>query len=131
MGDQIQHQLAQLVTLFQEERATNLARQEAINARLDALMKDLANSKADVEATENDSHNRGWKGKAVAAGSGSESGGNSMIPKYTKLDFPRFRGQKDPLGWLNRCEHFFQHQHTLEEEKIGLASFHLEGIAQL
>jgi len=35
------------------------------------------------------------------------------------------------LGWLNRCEHFFRHQQTPEEEKVGLASFHLEGNAQL
>ena len=48
MGDQIQHQLAKLVNLFQEERAANIARQEAINARLDALTKDLANSKVDI-----------------------------------------------------------------------------------
>ena len=52
MGDQIQHQLAQLVNLFQEERAANIARQEAINACLDALTKDLANSKVDIESTE-------------------------------------------------------------------------------
>ncbi|MCE3216768.1 hypothetical protein HAX54_007953, partial [Datura stramonium] len=45
-----------LVNLFREERAANLARQEAINARLDALTKDLANSKADYESTENISH---------------------------------------------------------------------------
>ena len=41
MGDQIQHQLAKLVNLFQEERAANIARQEAINARLDALTNDV------------------------------------------------------------------------------------------
>ncbi|KAK4357659.1 hypothetical protein RND71_023269 [Anisodus tanguticus] len=53
MTDQIQHQLAQLVNLFQEERTANLARQQAINARLDALTKDSANSKTDCESTEN------------------------------------------------------------------------------
>uniref|UniRef100_A0A0V0HJV6 Putative ovule protein n=1 Tax=Solanum chacoense TaxID=4108 RepID=A0A0V0HJV6_SOLCH len=132
MGDQIQHQLAQLVNLFQEERAANLARHEATNARLDALTHDLVNSKVDSESTEHISQNRGWKGKnRVAGGSGSETGGSFTIPRHTKLDFPRFNGQEDPLGWLNGCEHFFRHQQTLEEEKVGLASFHLEGNAQL
>ncbi|KAH0752536.1 hypothetical protein KY285_005684 [Solanum tuberosum] len=132
MGDQIQHQLAQLVNLFQEERAANLARHEATNARLDALTHDLVNSKVDSDSTEHISQNRGWKGKnRVAGGSGSETGGSFIIPRHTKLDFPRFNGQEDPLGWLNRCEHFFRHQQTLEEEKVGLASFHLEGNAQL
>ncbi|KAH0706378.1 hypothetical protein KY285_010880 [Solanum tuberosum] len=132
MGDQIQHQLAQLVNLFQEERAANIARQEAINARLDALTKDLANSKVDSESTDHTSQNRGWKGKSVVAeGSKSDAGGSSFIPRYTKLDFPRFTGQGDPLGWLNRCDHFFRHQQTPDEEKVSLASFHLEGNAQL
>ncbi|KAH0672215.1 hypothetical protein KY285_023204 [Solanum tuberosum] len=118
MGDQIQHQLAQLVNLFQEERAANIARQEAINARLDALIKDLVNSKIDSESTNHTSQNRGWKGKSgVAEGSKSDAGGSSFIPRYTKLDFPRFTGQGDPLGWLNRCDHFFRHQQTPDEEK--------------
>ena len=32
---------------------------------------------------------------------------------------------------MNRCEHFFRYQQNPEEEKVGLASFHLEGNAQL
>ncbi|XP_027768877.1 uncharacterized protein LOC107005014 [Solanum pennellii] len=130
MGDLNQQQLAQLLALYQEANATSSARLEDLNARLDALTKDLANLKADVEAIGNGNQNQGWKGKAVAAGSRSETGGNSMIPKHIKLDFSRFCGQEDPWGWMNTCEHYFQHQHTQEEEEIGLASFHLEGIAQ-
>ncbi|WMV13500.1 hypothetical protein MTR67_006885 [Solanum verrucosum] len=45
MRGQIQHQLAQLVNLYQEERATNLARQDAINARLDTLSKGFSEFK--------------------------------------------------------------------------------------
>lgn len=29
------------------------------------------------------------------------------VPRYHKLSFPTFDGTEDPLGWLNRCEHFF------------------------
>ena len=67
----------------------------------------------------------------VVGGSRSKVGGSFVIPRHTKLVFPRFNGQEDPLGWLNRCEHFFRHQQTSKEEKIGLASFHLEDITQL
>lgn len=62
MGDQIQHQ-PQLVNLFQEERATNTARQEAINACLNALTKDLAHSKVDSKSTEQTNQIRGWRVK--------------------------------------------------------------------
>ena len=51
MGDQIKHQLEELVNLFQEERAANLARHEEINARLDALTQDLVNSKDGSDST--------------------------------------------------------------------------------
>ena len=41
------------MNLFYEERATYLARQEAINACLDALAKDLENYKVDLDSNEN------------------------------------------------------------------------------
>jgi hypothetical protein len=43
------------------------------------------------------------------------------VPRYFKLSFPTFDGREDPLGWLNRCDHFFRAQHTGEAEKVGLA----------
>lgn len=52
------------------------------------------------------------------------------MPKFTKLDFPHFNRLEDPLGWLDRCQYFFPHQLTPEKEKVSLASYHLEGIAQ-
>ncbi|KAK6231469.1 hypothetical protein SCA6_001542 [Theobroma cacao] len=83
-------------------------------------------------STEEGSNNRSHKSKGVARGTGSETTGRgAIIPKFTKLDFSRFNGQEDPLGWLSRCEHFFRHQQTSEEEKVSLTSFHLEGNAQL
>lgn len=55
--------------------------------------------------------------------------GGSTIPKITTLDFPWFKGQEDPLGWLNWCEYFFRHQQTAKEYKVGLA--YLVGSAQI
>jgi hypothetical protein len=51
--------------------------------------------------------------------------------RLIKLEFPRFNGGKDPTGWICRAEQFFRFQGTSEEEKTPLASFHLEGEAQL
>jgi glucose dehydrogenase len=35
----------------------------------------------------------------------------------------------DPLTWLNKCDNYFRGHHTLEEEKVWLASLHLDGAA--
>jgi hypothetical protein len=50
--------------------------------------------------------------------------------RFHKLDFPTFDGGGDPLPFLNRCEHYFRGQRTLEEERVWLAAFHLQGPAQ-
>ncbi|XP_068657862.1 uncharacterized protein [Aristolochia californica] len=60
--------------------------------------------------------------------SGSRGG---TIPRYTKLDFPMFKGSEDPLIWLYGCEKFFSHQRTAETEKVRIATFHMLDEAQL
>jgi hypothetical protein len=49
--------------------------------------------------------------------------------RFHKLDFPMFNGIGDPLPFL-RCEHYFRGQCTLEEERVWLAAFHLQGATQ-
>ena len=46
------------------------------------------------------------------------------------LIFPIFDDSVDVLGWLKWWEHSFHHQWTAEEDRVGLASFHLDGDAQ-
>jgi hypothetical protein len=50
--------------------------------------------------------------------------------RFHKLDFPTYDGGGDPLPFLNRCEHYFRGQRTVEEEKVWLAVLHLQGKAQ-
>lgn len=45
-----------------------------------------------------------------------------------KLDVPRFGGH-DPLGWIFKISQFFEYQGTLEEERITVVSFYLDGPA--
>ncbi|XP_072146353.1 uncharacterized protein [Setaria viridis] len=52
-------------------------------------------------------------------------------PKFQKLDFPRYDGKSDPLLFINRCESYFRQQRTMAEERVWLASYHLEDVAQL
>lgn len=51
-------------------------------------------------------------------------------PRYFKLAFPTFDGKEDPIGWLNRCKHFFRAQRTRDADKVWLASFHMTSVAQ-
>ncbi|KAK1300149.1 hypothetical protein QJS10_CPB13g01198 [Acorus calamus] len=56
---------------------------------------------------------------------------HSYAPKFIKLDFPHFNGGEDTINWVCRVNQFFQFHQTPEEERVALASFHLEGDAQL
>ncbi|WVZ92138.1 hypothetical protein U9M48_038225 [Paspalum notatum var. saurae] len=42
---------------------------------------------------------------------------------------PRYDGESDPLPWLNCCDNFFRGHQTLAEERVWLASLHLDGMA--
>jgi hypothetical protein len=52
-------------------------------------------------------------------------------PRFQKMDFLRFDGKFDPLIFINRCESYFRQQRTMPEEKVWMASYNLEDVAQL
>ena len=54
--------------------------------------------------------------------------GRSFQSKLTKLEFPKFSGG-DPTIWINRVDQFCAFQEVAVEDKVRLASFHLEGEA--
>ncbi|KAF2284984.1 hypothetical protein GH714_034045 [Hevea brasiliensis] len=135
MGDSTQEQLNKMFELLLSEQKANQNRSEQMDqfqAQLDAISRDLQSTKLSLSSSSTESQHRPRKEKGTMGATNSESSGEHLVvPKYTKLDFPRYNGLEDPLGWLSRCQLFFKHQSTLEEEKVGLASIHLEGIAQL
>ncbi|KAA8547499.1 hypothetical protein F0562_003928 [Nyssa sinensis] len=59
------------------------------------------------------------------------SSNRSVIPKFTKLEFSKYRGGEDPTSWVCRAEQFFEYQQIEHEEWVSLATYHLEGEAQL
>jgi hypothetical protein len=46
------------------------------------------------------------------------------------LDFPRFDGKSDQRLFINKCESYFRQQRTMAEERVWMATYNLEGVAQ-
>ncbi|KAH9780314.1 hypothetical protein KPL71_008031 [Citrus sinensis] len=55
----------------------------------------------------------------------TESSRLNIPPLRAKIECPRFAGD-DPTEWFNRVAQFFEFQRTPEDQKVSLASFHLE-----
>ncbi|XP_034198084.1 uncharacterized protein LOC117613593 [Prunus dulcis] len=94
----------------------------AMNARLDQISRTGDGSSSAFN---------GGGGRTFGSGSTTPNSGNSYLPKMVKLDFPHFNGLEDPTSWICRAEQFFDFHHTPETERVPLASFNLEGDAQL
>ncbi|EAZ12025.1 hypothetical protein OsJ_01904 [Oryza sativa Japonica Group] len=70
-------------------------------------------------------------GADTATEHSSDSGNNGGgVPRYYKLEFPKFDSKEDPLNWLNHCEQFFHGQRTDAGDRVWLATYHLTGNAQ-
>ncbi|WVZ54253.1 hypothetical protein U9M48_005078 [Paspalum notatum var. saurae] len=52
-------------------------------------------------------------------------------PKFQKLDFSRYDGKTDPMLFINKCESYFRQERTMAEERVWMASYNLEDVAQL
>ena len=48
-----------------------------------------------------------------------------LTTKTVKLDFPRFKGE-NPLGWVYKAQQFFQLYNVPLNQRILLASYHME-----
>ena len=53
----------------------------------------------------------------------------SGMTRLTKLDFPRFNGER-MKEWIVKVEQFFMMDNTPEDMKAGLASIHFDGLRQ-
>ena len=95
---------------------------------LQVLTADLTAMKADMARM-----------KEKSASSSDTSGGNrteghreiDRPPRFQKLEFPRYDGKSDPMLFINKCESYFRQQRTLAEERVWMASYNLEDVAQL
>jgi hypothetical protein len=46
-----------------------------------------------------------------------------------KINLPSFNGESDPLHWVNKCATYFRGMGTPVDERVLMASLHLDGIA--
>ena len=95
-------------------------------ASLKSLAAEMTTMKADMAALKEKS--------ASSSDSGGRPEGTRDLdrpPKFQKLDFPRYDGKSDPMLFLNKCDSYFRQQRTMPEERVWMASYHLEDVAQL
>ena len=101
-----------------------------IQGMLAAMHTHFDNLSSNHSSVNSHKHGKG-EGSSSRFNSGPSGSHSAVIPRVTKLDFPRFNGNEDPTSWICRAEQFFEFQNIVEEEKISLAAYHLEGEAQL
>jgi hypothetical protein len=95
---------------------------------LNSLTAEMKTVKADMAAMMEKSTS------SLISGAGDHPEGPRDLdrpPKFQKLDFPRYAGKTDPLLFINKCESYFRQQCTMAEERVWMASYNLEDIAQI
>jgi hypothetical protein len=94
---------------------------KADQGRLHVAINTVQSNHIDAVATS------GTSGRDAPA---SSIGGAVLNTASHKLRFPKYDGSGDPLPWLHCCDQFFRAARTAEVEKVWLAAFYMEGIAQ-
>ncbi|KAL5579876.1 hypothetical protein UlMin_012318 [Ulmus minor] len=73
-------------------------------------------------------HNNGREGFFWPHREKNDGGRQMFSSKMEKLEFPKYSGA-NPIEWFYRAAQFFEFQGTADNQKVSLASFHLEGKA--
>ncbi|KAH9792244.1 hypothetical protein KPL71_004039 [Citrus sinensis] len=92
-----------------------------IEATLSKIADSINTSRGSPSINNNNASSR--LGREVSTG-----GPQHFQSKVAKLEFPRYSGD-DPTEWFNRASQFFEYQESTDDQKVVLASFHLEGEA--
>ncbi|XP_066344329.1 uncharacterized protein [Miscanthus floridulus] len=96
-----------------------LKEMRAVSAELSTLKADVASIKAKSSTTESSSDRHDSPREL------------EFHPKHKKWDFPHYDGTSDPMLFLNKCEAYFRQHRTMTEERVRMASYHLDDAAQL
>jgi hypothetical protein len=93
-----------------------------------SFQTELSSVKADLATMKDKSSS-----SSATGGAGREDPPRDLDrpPRFQKLDFPRFDGKTDPMLFINKCESYFRQQRTMPEERVWMASYNLEDVAQL
>ncbi|XP_038985807.1 uncharacterized protein LOC103721475 isoform X2 [Phoenix dactylifera] len=96
-----------------------------LSARMDQLVSQSTNEVAENSMRIHEEHSNS------GGGFQHKNSISLFLPKTVRLDFPHFNGAEDPTSWVCRAEQFFQIHEIPSADRVSLASFHLEGEAQL
>jgi hypothetical protein len=94
---------------------------KAMNTKINTMESDMAAMKDHTESS-----NGGGFGRRH-----DDARDPDFHPKPKKWDFPRYDGTTDPMLFLNKCDAYFRQHRTTPEEKVRIASYHLDEVAQL
>nr|GMD40651.1 Retrovirus-related Pol polyprotein from transposon 17.6 [Ipomoea batatas] len=117
--------------------ATHKERIEVLEANVTEINEGLSKLLAEVQKLTESVHSRHDSAPASPSsnaqqgrttGSGTESGKSSFLPRFNRLEFPKFSGD-DPTEWCNRVAQFFEFHDVPESQRVAIAAYHLEGKA--
>lgn len=121
MGDiqTIQKQLVVLMKMYKEDKITAEQQHNTLAAKFEQLSNQVTATRQEPPSdNEGENSRRDSREKHRHDRRNNDEKNKSFVPKFSKLDFPIYDGKSDHLGWLNRCEHFFHHQHTHTKAKM-------------
>jgi len=98
------HDLQSLITSLHERQRDDSTRFQTLETTMDAVLKSI---------------------QALVTGSRAVSHSPSFQVRNVKLDFPKFDGS-EVLQWIFRAEQFFYYYNTPDEQRLLIASVHLE-----
>jgi hypothetical protein len=128
---QQQEEMDDRVTQLEQSVQSLTKGQDQILARLAEIFEELSIQKKFRREEGETSRGKNCEGEGENSHAHTGEWPPPITHRHVKLDFPRFNGEEDPTVWVCRAEQFFRFQGTQEEDKTSLASFHLEGEAQL
>ncbi|KAJ0007378.1 hypothetical protein Pint_29904 [Pistacia integerrima] len=126
--------------------ASNKERIEALEARLGGVqdglqrlelgvtdtlhrLEETINKLSEAVLPTKEPSNNNWREGSSSSYHEENNGGRQVFSsKMAKLEFPRY-SRDDPIEWFNRVAQFVEFQGTVDNQKVSLASFHLEGEA--
>lgn len=123
--ERVEKELGSMDERMQKEMERMFGAQKRMEEMLGALLSKSQSHRDDNQSNAASSS----RGRVGRDSNRTESGGS--FPKVSKLNFPKYDGTEDPTSWVCRVEQFFEFQNTAEEDKVGLAAYHLEGEARL
>ena len=121
------HSLKQQTNFQREEFACMKGAMEALTDAVAKMSRAMESRGIRVdEDHSDDNRDHGSINQNRETGEGSRGIHHGRLQtRFSRLDFPRF-DEDNPTGWIYKVEQFFHYQRTNDNEKVLLASFHLQ-----